>query len=143
MNERAPTVAELISALNGKVHLVEQRGPMDRIVTAITDDSRAVRPGSLFVAVKGERVDGHQFVSQAVKAGAAAVMAQEFIYVRQISFALPSAIKCVTVSTKLNSEHQHDKNIGEAKNYRELFFFHDLGCLFLLKFCFCILDSHI
>lgn len=79
MNERAPTVAELISALNGKVHLVEQRGPMDRIVTAITDDSRAVRPGSLFVAVKGERVDGHQFVSQAVKAGAAAVMAQESV----------------------------------------------------------------
>lgn len=79
MNERAPTVAELISALNGKVDLVEERGPMDRMVTAITDDSRAVTPGSLFVAVKGERVDGHQFVSQAVKAGAAAVIAQESV----------------------------------------------------------------
>ncbi len=86
MNERAPTVAELISALNGKVDLVEQRGSMDRMVTAITDDSRAVTPGSLFVAVKGERVDGHQFVSQAVKAGAAAVMAQESVETGPIPF---------------------------------------------------------
>jgi UDP-N-acetylmuramoyl-L-alanyl-D-glutamate--2,6-diaminopimelate ligase len=45
-------------------------------VHAITDDSRAVVAGSLFVAVKGERVDGHGFVEQAIKAGAVAVVAQ-------------------------------------------------------------------
>src|SRR4029079_17773060 len=40
------------------------------------DDSRAVTAESLFVAVKGERVDGHAFVEQAIKAGASAVIAQ-------------------------------------------------------------------
>ncbi len=39
-------------------------------------DSRAVRPGSLFVAIRGERVDGHDFAATAAGAGAALVLAQ-------------------------------------------------------------------
>ncbi|GAA3208233.1 UDP-N-acetylmuramoyl-tripeptide--D-alanyl-D-alanine ligase [Nonomuraea helvata] len=38
-------------------------------------DSRAVEPGSLFVALRGERVDGHDYVAQAIRAGAVAVLA--------------------------------------------------------------------
>ncbi|MGV9305194.1 UDP-N-acetylmuramoyl-tripeptide--D-alanyl-D-alanine ligase [Nonomuraea sp. NPDC003727] len=38
-------------------------------------DSRAVEPGSLFVAIKGARVDGHDFADQAMAAGAVAVLA--------------------------------------------------------------------
>ncbi|GAA5052844.1 UDP-N-acetylmuramoyl-tripeptide--D-alanyl-D-alanine ligase [Thermocatellispora tengchongensis] len=38
-------------------------------------DSRAVEPGSLFVAIKGARVDGHDFAAAAVEAGATAVLA--------------------------------------------------------------------
>ena len=37
-------------------------------------DSRAVEPGQLFVALPGERTDGHRFVSDAVARGAAAVL---------------------------------------------------------------------
>ncbi|MBS0189170.1 MAG: UDP-N-acetylmuramoyl-L-alanyl-D-glutamate--2,6-diaminopimelate ligase [Planctomycetes bacterium] len=40
----------------------------------ITEDSRTVLPGSLFVARTGTKVDGRQFVQQAVRAGAAAVL---------------------------------------------------------------------
>jgi UDP-N-acetylmuramoyl-tripeptide--D-alanyl-D-alanine ligase len=39
-------------------------------------DSRAVVPGTLFVAVPGERVDGHDFAAEAVRSGAVAVLAQ-------------------------------------------------------------------
>ncbi|MEU1733886.1 UDP-N-acetylmuramoyl-tripeptide--D-alanyl-D-alanine ligase [Streptosporangium sp. NPDC020145] len=38
-------------------------------------DSRAVEPGSLFVAIKGTRADGHDFAAGAVEAGATAVLA--------------------------------------------------------------------
>ncbi|NRQ36561.1 UDP-N-acetylmuramoyl-tripeptide--D-alanyl-D-alanine ligase [Nonomuraea sp. NN258] len=38
-------------------------------------DSRAVEPGSLFVAFKGARADGHDFAAQAMRAGAVAVLA--------------------------------------------------------------------
>ncbi len=73
------TVTQLLAALRGQDEILEQRGDMNRLVHAITDDSRAVKVGSLFVAVKGERVDGHGFVEQAIKAGAVAVVAQALV----------------------------------------------------------------
>lgn len=80
------TVAQLVAALNGQVTIVEQRGALDRSVTSVTDDSRAVASGSLFVAVKGERADGHRFMAQAVQAGAAAIVAQESVELGSLPF---------------------------------------------------------
>ncbi len=40
----------------------------------VTTDSRAIAPGDLFVALKGERFDGHDYVSDALRAGAAAAL---------------------------------------------------------------------
>src|SRR6185369_3266729 len=45
----------------------------DLLLSGIEDDSRRVQPGNLFVAVRGLRVDGHDFVAQAIERGAAAV----------------------------------------------------------------------
>ena len=67
------TFADLVAPLR----TAERQGNLDVAVTALTDDSRAVRPGSVFVAVKGERVDGHAFVGKAVEAGAAARVLQK------------------------------------------------------------------
>jgi len=39
-------------------------------------DSRNVRPGDVFVAIKGKRVDGHEFIQEALKKGAYAVIAE-------------------------------------------------------------------
>ena len=49
-------------------------------VTAVTIDSRNVSSNSLFVAIKGERFDGHDFVKEAVKKGASCVMVEEKKY---------------------------------------------------------------
>ncbi|MBL8612103.1 MAG: UDP-N-acetylmuramoylalanyl-D-glutamyl-2, 6-diaminopimelate--D-alanyl-D-alanine ligase, partial [Myxococcales bacterium] len=40
----------------------------------VTTDSRAVAPGSVFVALRGERFDGHEFVARAEESGAAIVV---------------------------------------------------------------------
>jgi len=45
--------------------------------TAVSIDSRAIRHGDLFVALKGERFDGHAFVAQAAAAGASAAMVEK------------------------------------------------------------------
>ena len=45
-------------------------------VTAITTDSRTVTDGCLFAAIRGERVDGHQFADQVMENGAACVLSE-------------------------------------------------------------------
>lgn len=46
-------------------------------ILTIVSDSRAVRPGALFVAVRGLLADGHSFIEQAIAAGAVAIVAEE------------------------------------------------------------------
>ena len=45
-------------------------------VRLVTSDSRMVKPGTLFVAVRGGRADGHDFAGEAARAGAVAVLAE-------------------------------------------------------------------
>lgn len=47
----------------------------DVTITGLTADSRAVRPGYLFAAIPGTRLDGRDFIDAAVRAGATAVLA--------------------------------------------------------------------
>ncbi len=51
-------------------------GP-DFSFTHVTEDSRRVRPGSLFVAVQGEKQDGHTYATQAVSQGATAIIGDD------------------------------------------------------------------
>jgi UDP-N-acetylmuramoyl-tripeptide--D-alanyl-D-alanine ligase len=59
------TLADLIEALTGS-----RPAWAHQIITDASVDSRQVIPGSLFVALPGERVDGHDFVDQAFSRGA-------------------------------------------------------------------------
>jgi UDP-N-acetylmuramoyl-L-alanyl-D-glutamate--2,6-diaminopimelate ligase len=63
------TVRVLADMVGGSV-----AGPGDDpVIEEVTHDSRRSRQGSLYVAVRGEHVDGHDFVAQAVAAGASAI----------------------------------------------------------------------
>ncbi|SFR73324.1 UDP-N-acetylmuramoyl-tripeptide--D-alanyl-D-alanine ligase [Marinobacter daqiaonensis] len=49
----------------------------DPVFTNVSTDTRAVRPGDLFVALRGERFDGHRFLQAAKTAGAVAAVVEE------------------------------------------------------------------
>ncbi|MEP6809207.1 MAG: UDP-N-acetylmuramyl-tripeptide synthetase, partial [Chthoniobacterales bacterium] len=51
-------------------------GPIDRAVDSIAYDSRRVQKNSLFVALRGEKSDGHQFINQAIERGASVIVAE-------------------------------------------------------------------
>lgn len=51
----------------------EYKQTIEQPVTGVAIDSRAVKPGDLFVALVGEKTDGHQYISQALERGAVAV----------------------------------------------------------------------
>jgi UDP-N-acetylmuramoyl-tripeptide--D-alanyl-D-alanine ligase len=52
-------------------------GPGRLTVERVCTDSRAVRKGDLFVALKGDRFDGHEYLGKAAELGAAALLAEE------------------------------------------------------------------
>ncbi len=70
------TLTQLIEVLGATAkHLTDRT----QIATGITTDSRRVKPGDLFLALRGETFDGHEFVSQALEQGAiAAIVDSQF-----------------------------------------------------------------
>ncbi|MGK5449482.1 UDP-N-acetylmuramoyl-tripeptide--D-alanyl-D-alanine ligase [Streptomyces radiopugnans] len=67
------TLAEIADIVSGRVHDIPD--PESTVTGPVVKDSREVRPGALFVAFAGARVDGHDFAARAVGDGAAAVLA--------------------------------------------------------------------
>ena len=71
------TFASMLQALQGQVAIVESGGDHTVSVRAVTDDSRSVQPGSVFIAVRGEQVDGHRFIPAAADAGMAGLVLEQ------------------------------------------------------------------
>ncbi|MBD8003933.1 UDP-N-acetylmuramoyl-L-alanyl-D-glutamate--2,6-diaminopimelate ligase [Bacillus norwichensis] len=56
-------------------------------ITAIVNDHRKVEPGSMFICIKGHRVDGHEFAQEAAEKGAAAIISE-----KPLSLSIPIVI---------------------------------------------------
>ena len=76
------TLSTIANVTGGMLH------GLDREFSAVSIDSRAVKGGELFVAIRGDRFDGHDFVDDALGRGAAGAV---------VSREVPSNISQVTV----------------------------------------------
>jgi UDP-N-acetylmuramoyl-L-alanyl-D-glutamate--2,6-diaminopimelate ligase len=70
------TLCELLEKLPD----AQTHGDSSVSITGLTCDSRAVRPGALFFALRGVKTDGHRYIEQAVAAGAAAIVLENASY---------------------------------------------------------------
>lgn len=68
-------LSEIAGACRGELH-IGSTAETEYEITGTVIDSRKVQPGNLFVATKGERVDGHSFIPAAVEKGCAAVVCE-------------------------------------------------------------------
>jgi UDP-N-acetylmuramoyl-tripeptide--D-alanyl-D-alanine ligase len=73
------TLGIVLEALTG--HPIEEGA---QVITDAAIDSRLVIPGSLFVAIKGERVDGHEYLDEAIKQGAVVLLVE-----RDVDISIP------------------------------------------------------
>ena len=69
------TVRELLTATGGR--LLGEEAVAERTITGVETDSRAVHEGDLFVALRGERTDGHRYIASALETGAAGCLTEE------------------------------------------------------------------
>jgi UDP-N-acetylmuramoyl-L-alanyl-D-glutamate--2,6-diaminopimelate ligase len=65
-------IMDLIRSIN----VVSMTGAENPVINNIEFDSRRIKPGTLFVAVKGTKSDGHDFIDDAVTSGATAVICE-------------------------------------------------------------------
>ena len=56
---------------------LKAKGNLDIDITGLESNSKNIKPGYMFIAIKGFSVDGHEFINDAIKAGAKAVIVQE------------------------------------------------------------------
>ncbi len=70
------TLEQLCEATGG-----DYIGPLSELgsirFNSVSTDTRTLQPGALYIAVKGERFDGHAFIDQAIQQGAVAVLVSE------------------------------------------------------------------
>jgi UDP-N-acetylmuramoyl-tripeptide--D-alanyl-D-alanine ligase len=86
------TLADVLEALTGT-----RPERADQVITEAVFDSRQVIPGSLFVALPGERVDGHDFIESAFQRGASLALVQR---------AVAEQCHVLDLGTDMASEHQ-------------------------------------
>ena len=65
-------LSELLTALSHK----QVYGRVDVDIAGLANDSRRARPGDLFVAIRGLDADGHDFIPDAIRQGAVAVVGE-------------------------------------------------------------------
>ena len=73
---------KLLSDILYKVRLEEVIGSTHMAIASVTFDSRKVKKDSLFVATRGTAVDGHDFIDNAISAGAVAIVCEELPLVK-------------------------------------------------------------
>jgi len=73
-------------------------GRADAVFTSVTIDSRAIAPGALFVPLPGTKVDGHAYLSEAVRQGASG-----FLFARELAATLPDSAVAIAVRDPLTA----------------------------------------
>ncbi|MBR4675882.1 MAG: UDP-N-acetylmuramoyl-L-alanyl-D-glutamate--2,6-diaminopimelate ligase [Victivallales bacterium] len=79
-------LGELVTYISD--YVVSTSGNLNIIIQQACSDSRQVRPGTLFCAMKGAKLDGHQFIQDAIARGAVALLAEH---------AVKTSIPCVVI----------------------------------------------
>lgn len=101
---KSMTIREILNSCCGEY--IGNENMLDTAVTSITTDSRNATDGSMFVAIKGERADGHRFIENTYKQGAVCALVEE-------------TAECDIPQIKVNSTLDAVKMIAEY--YRSLF----------------------
>jgi len=98
------TVRDILGAVKGML----LSGNQDDILTGVSTDTRKIRNGELFLAIKGERFDGHSFILDAVSKGAGGILVQEG-GITNANFKIPD-IAFISVSDSI-------KALGDIANF--------------------------
>lgn len=91
------TVKDILDATKGQL----LSGDLNTILTGVSTDTRKIQNGELFLALKGERFDGHNFILDAVSKNAGGLLVQEG-GITNVNFKMPD-IGCILVRDSIKA----------------------------------------
>ena len=74
----------LLNKLISKVEIVNKVGDLNLNITNIHSDSRKIKEGGLFVAINGFTKNGTEFISDAIKNGAIAIIVEPNVDIKNL-----------------------------------------------------------
>ncbi|MCQ9207868.1 MAG: UDP-N-acetylmuramoyl-tripeptide--D-alanyl-D-alanine ligase [Omnitrophica bacterium] len=87
------TIEEILKATKGELI----KGSLTPEISGVSIDSRSIKPKELFVAIKGKRFDGHDFINQAIRRGAGAIVFSNPSYAKP-AFGVLRSVAMIEVS---------------------------------------------
>lgn len=98
-------ITEMVSATNDTTPF------SDTLISGVTIDSRKIKPGNLFVPFKGEHVDGHKYVEEAIANGAAAALWQQDVPNPPRHLPLIIVADCLIALQELARKYRNELNV--------------------------------
>ena len=92
-------IAEVAKAVNGEIHLFGGT-TCDTLCLGIDIDSRKVADSDIFVAIKGERVDGNDYIASAVESGCVCIITRS---IPQCVYEIKGDFACIVVDDPVDS----------------------------------------
>lgn len=89
-----PNLMEIAGIMGGRLHVPTPAHRRSRI-TGVCSDTRRIQAGNLFVAIAGDRFDGHDFVPEAMRAGARAALVSDDWHTRRPVRKAPDSARIV------------------------------------------------
>lgn len=74
-----------LSELINKANILDIKGPLDIEIDKVVYDSRNITKGSVFIAISGFKVDGHDFIDDVIRSGAKAIVVEKDIDAKDVT----------------------------------------------------------
>lgn len=90
------TLGDIAKKIKGKI----LTGDPEAEITGFSINSRTIKPGEIFIAVKGETFDGHDFIDKAIRNGAKGVIFSNYQHMNEITVANTIKVDCTVETLK-------------------------------------------
>lgn len=114
------TISEAMTAADGQlVHCEDPAYIGDMFIEGITLDSRKVKPDWLFIADKGERADGHDYVESARRSGAAAAVVEHELDIPIPQILVENSLRAMQRIARLHTRKERREGYRRCRQRRK------------------------
>jgi len=108
-----PNSIQLTRCLGGKLQIWVGGEPyLEQLIKRVSTDTRDLHEGGLFVALKGEKYDGHDYLNEAIKCGCTVAVVDHLIDANILQIQVSDTLKALGIISSINRRNFKGRVIG-------------------------------